>query len=65
MLEDRHWAFTYRDYRMVYFSTYANPLYSTSDVLQNPLYYTSDLLVRGFTAAIWTCGHSARPPSLS
>ena len=27
----------------------------------NLLYYTSDLLARGFTAAIWTCGRSARP----
>ena len=28
----------------------------------NPLYYTSDLLARGITAALWTCGRSARPP---
>ena len=29
----------------------------------NPLYYyTSDLLARSFTAAIWTCGLSARSP---
>ena len=32
---------------------------------KNPLYYTSDLLSRGFTAAKWTCGRSAQPPSLS
>ena len=32
---------------------------------QNPLYYTSDLLARGITAALWTCGRSARPLSLS
>ena len=25
----------------------------------------SGLLARGFTAARWTCGRSARPPSLS
>ena len=31
----------------------------------NPLCYTSDLLARGFTAAIWNFGRSARPPSLS
>ena len=31
----------------------------------NPLYNTSDLQARGFTAAIWTCGCSTRPPSLS
>ena len=27
----------------------------------NPLYYTCDLLASGFTAAMWTCGHSAGP----
>ena len=31
----------------------------------NSPYYTSDLLARGITAAIWTCGRSARPRSLS
>ena len=31
----------------------------------NPLYYASYLLALDFTAAIWTCGRSARPPSLS
>ena len=31
----------------------------------NPLYYPSDLLARDFKAVIWTCGRSARPPSLS
>ena len=25
----------------------------------------SDLLARGLTAVIWTCGRSARPPSMS
>ena len=33
--------------------------------MPNPLYYTSDLIARGFTATIWTCDRSARPPSLS
>ena len=28
-------------------------------------YDKSDLQARGFTAAKWTCGRSARPPSLS
>ena len=28
-------------------------------------YLLSDLLAHGFTAAKWTCGRSARPPSLS
>ena len=42
---------------------------SKSDILHfwptpNPLYYSSDLLARGYTAARWTCGRSARPPSL-
>ena len=39
---------------MVYFWTYAHPSYCPSD-----------LLARGFTAARWTSGRSARPPSLS
>ena len=39
---------------MVYFWTYAHPSYCPSD-----------LLARGFTAAKWTSGRSARPPSLS
>ena len=46
---------------MVYFSTYGNPLYSTSDLRQ--IRYTThmiDLLARGFTSAIWTCGRSGR-----
>ena len=37
---------------MAYLTTYAHPLY-----------YISDPLARGFTAACWTCGRSARPPS--
>ena len=36
---------------MVYFRTYAHPSYCPSD-----------LLARGFTAARWTSGRSARPP---
>ena len=40
--------------RMVYFWTYVHPSYCPSD-----------LLARGLTAARWTAGRSARPPSLS
>ena len=36
---------------LVYFSTYANPLYSTCD-LRQVRYTTHDLLARGFTAAL-------------
>ena len=39
--------------QMVYFWTYAHPSYCPSD-----------LLARGFTAARWTSGRSARSPSL-
>ena len=39
---------------MVYFWTYAHPSYCPSD-----------LLARGFTAARWTSGRSARSSSLS
>ena len=53
---------------VVYFSTYANPLYSTSDLRQ--IRYTTDPtynIALCFTDSIWTCGRcgrSARPPSL-
>jgi len=50
---------------VVYFSTYGNPLYSTSDLHQ--IRYTThqiDLLARGFTSAIWT-SRGARPLSQS
>ena len=50
---------------MVYFSTYANPLYSPSDLRQirSPTHPTFS--TRGFTAAKWTCGRRSRPLSLS
>ena len=44
----------YMFFKIVYFWTYAHPSYCPSD-----------LLARGLTAARWTSGHSARPPSLS
>ena len=51
------------EFWVVYFSTYAHLLYSTSDHAKS--YYTSDLLARGYTAAIWTFGLSARPLTCS
>ena len=40
-----------------------NPIPLTNDILGNvdPLYCPSDLLARGFTAARWISGRSARP----
>ena len=56
---------------MVYFSTYANPLYSTSD-LRQILHTTHPHPTYGFTDTIWTIVAPvpgplvlAQPPSLS